>query len=122
MLKLTRKKIALLIAMLTFAMAIGMYTAYTFYFEKTNVTTGLVGTYTEQTSDGQNQTMELRADGTLYIQASANNTYGSGTWKMIDDKTIEASMQVQGTTIVEKFNIFGIDLVSKQNHNLWLKK
>ena len=122
MLKLTRKKIALLVAMLTFAMAIGMYTAYTIYFAKSNVTIGLVGTYTEQTSDGQNQTMELRADGTLYIQASANNTYVSGTWKMIDDKTVEASMQVQGTTIVGKFNIFGIDLVSKQNHNLWLKK
>ena len=36
--KLTRKKIALLVAMLTFAIAIGMYTAYTIYSAKSNVT------------------------------------------------------------------------------------
>ena len=41
---------------------------------------------------------------------------------MLDDKTVEVSMQVLGTTMVGKFNVFDNDLVSEQNHNLWLKK
>ncbi len=121
-LKLMRMKIVLLVVLLVFVVAIGVYVASTFYVTKSTVPAGLVGTYVEQTTTGPGQSMELSANGTLLVQASANSTCLSGTWKMLDDKTVEASMQVLGATMVEKFNVFNYDLVSTQNHNLWLKK
>ncbi len=120
--KLTRMKVILLVVLLVSVAAIGVYIASTFYVTKSTVPTSLVGTYVEQTTTGSGQSMELNADGTLLVQASANSTYFSGTWKMLDHKTVEASLQVLGTTTVEKFNVFNNDLVSTQNHNLWLKK
>ncbi len=122
LLKSKRMKVVLLGVLLVFVVSIGVYIATTLYITKSNVPADLVGTYVQQTTTGPGQSMELIADRTFLIQASANSTCFSGTWKVLDDKTVETSMQLLRTTIVGKFNVFDNDLVSKQDHNLWLKK
>ncbi len=115
-------KIVLLVVVLVLIVVIGVM-ASIFYFTKPNVPSSMVGTYIEQTTTGAGQSMQLQSGGTLlYQELYGNSTYISGTWKMLDDKTVEVSMQVLGTTMVGKFNVFDNDLVSEQNHNLWLKK
>ncbi len=83
----------------------------------------MVGTYVEQTTTGNGQSIQLQSGGTLLYQESyANSTYISGTWKMTNDKTLEVSIPILGETEVGEFNVTSNGLISQQTGNLWLKQ
>jgi len=111
-----------MIALLVFLVAIGVYAVSTFYFTKSNTMSTLAGTYVEQTSTGQGQRMQLNTDGTLLVTPPGDSPHISGTWKILDNKTLETSYQGIGATIVEQFNVTDKGLISIQTGNLWFKQ
>ena len=81
--------------------------------------TSVIGTYSRNDNSGS---MQLNSDGSVFVQTQGNSAGVSGTWKFVNDNTVQVSFTLLGTPITTQYNFDGKQLVNTANNGNILTK
>lgn len=112
------KKVILVIALVAIlAVSIGL--AYVFAIAPELKLASVTGTYTNPASDA---TVKVNRDGTVFIQSEGESTGVQGTWKFVDDNTLQVSFTLLGTPNTTQYYFDGNQLTNTANNGNILAK